>query len=230
MMPLPAKGPRIITLGVGTGVGKTYVTRALAHALQLRGHATTALKPIESGYQEPSASDAAALDRASNPHRSDSTFVPPLYAFADAVSPHLAARRAGIRICLGRIRDWVELHSATVTLVESAGGAYSPLSPTATNADLVRALLPAVVLLVACDRLGVLHEVHTTMATLRADGHPPPLLILSAPNTPDGSTGTNGDELARLGHPPIISLPHALDPASVAVQRALAPLVQRLRR
>ena len=68
--------------------------------------------------------------------------------------------------------------------------------------------------LVASDRLGVLHDVCATLAAMRAHGACPDYLVLSAPAQADASTGTNAAELRRLpGTPPIIELPrNATDP------------------
>jgi dethiobiotin synthetase len=89
--------PRVVVLGTGTGVGKTYFTAALARALRAHQPSATiiALKPVETGVRlqrhdgaPPSGSDAALLEAASGgltqrPH--------PLFGFPEPVSPHLAA-------------------------------------------------------------------------------------------------------------------------------------------
>ena len=202
---------RLIVLGTGTEIGKTFVAAALARALQKRASSVVAVKPIETGCGnsgEPTeGSDAWQLERASQvgvvrPH--------PLYAFADPVSPHLAARRARSSIDLAEVRRWVEgiesaMMSATIQydtswlIVETAGGAFSPVSDSATNADLARELDPAVWLLVAPDSLGVLHDLRATLGALRAVAREPDLIALSAARAADASTGTNAAELARLG-------------------------------
>jgi dethiobiotin synthetase len=202
---------RVVVLGTGTGIGKTFVTAALARELRRRGCSVMALKPLETGCLsagEPVASsDAWQLEAASTkavvrPH--------PLHAFEDPISPHLAARRARAAIDIGQIVDWVRraeiaLRRSTIqyvsfwTIVETAGGALSPLSDAATNADLARALEPASWLLVAPDALGVLHDLSATLTALRSLARTPDLIALSAARPPDASTGTNAAELAALG-------------------------------
>jgi len=222
-----------VILGTGTGVGKTFVAVALARALEARAVPVLALKPIETGLPPVSgapltSSDSATLERAAwrtlppRPH--------PLYALPDAVSPHLAARREHTTIEIDRIADWVNstIHTNTIqyntlfTIIETAGGALSPLAPGSTNLDLAHRLQPARWLLVAPDALGVLHDLTSTLAAFRALGRAPDHLVLSASRPRDASSGTNADELRRLG----IANPVAvLDPSD---PDALAPLVDAL--
>jgi dethiobiotin synthetase len=122
-----------------------------------------------------------------------------LYSFPEPVSPHLAARDAGVRIDLGLIERWVAEHEAPVTIVETAGGLFSPLGHTSTNFELAWALRPDGVLLVAPDRLGVLHDLTTTLALVAARGGLPIGVVLSAPAAPDASTGRNSHEIEALG-------------------------------
>jgi len=195
--------PRVVVLGTGTGVGKTYVTALLTRALSKRS-AALALKPVETGVQRMRTTDAATLAAESNagcPTRHA------LYEFPAPVSPHLAARFEGMRISIARIANWVvarahdmTLHDVALwTLVETAGGALSPLSKGKTNLDLAVALDPAIWILVAPDALGVLHDVQAALIAFRALARPPDFVVLSAARGRDPSTGTNAAELGRLG-------------------------------
>jgi dethiobiotin synthetase len=204
---------RVLVLGCGTGAGKTRLSVALLRALASRGQAALGLKPIESGVesadplQAPTGSDASALALAGSlqtklPH--------PLYALREPVSPHLAARAAAIQIDVNRVAHWVAHAEASVTplvvspsalwtVVETAGGVFSPLAPGVANFELALALEPAIWVLVAADALGVLHEVSSTLKAMRACGREPEHLVLSAAREPDASTGSNAAELATLG-------------------------------
>ena len=121
-----------------------------------------------------------------------------LYAFPDPVSPHLAARAAGARIDLGVVDRWVIENSATITVVETAGGLFSPLGFGTTNCELAQLLRPDMTIVVACDRLGVLHDLTTTLALAAARGLGPTGVVLSSPAVADTSTGRNAAELATL--------------------------------
>ena len=86
---------RIVLVGTGTGVGKTWLGCELVRELRGRGHRAVGLKPIESGVSDPNATDGALLasttfdelDRARALERSAP------FRFPDPISPHLAARR-----------------------------------------------------------------------------------------------------------------------------------------
>jgi dethiobiotin synthetase len=185
---------RIVMLGTGTDVGKTYVTARLAEAMATRRR-VLALKPIESGVRAGSLGDAEriALAAGHEPKLSPWRFEPP-------VSPHLAARQAGQVLEVEQVARWVRAQEADcspeVTLVETAGGALSPFGAGVTNLDLAVALAPALWILVAPDSLGVLHDV---TATLRALPRAPDGVVLSAARAPDASSGTNARELSLLG-------------------------------
>lgn len=225
----------LVILGTGTDVGKTYFTARLASALAAHPgtEAVTAIKPIESGVplldpeiansalgaptDQPPArtSDAALLGASSMP------IIRPAhaYAFAQPVSPHLAARKSSALIDIGHAADWVKTFrpaadikqnlSPGIThrthlrrswlLVETAGGALSPLNEDATNLRLAELLEPAIWILVAPDRLGVLHDLTTTLYTMKGLSRAPDSVVLTQPPPADESRGTNADELRRLG-------------------------------
>lgn len=166
----------IYVVGTGTDVGKTHVTAALARVSKM-----PAWKPIVSGGLE----DVERLGAA-----------PPLVALKEPLSPHLAARREGIELSAQAI----VAATKDSMIVESAGGLYSPLSDDETNADVALAYgQRALVVLVAPDRLGVLHDVGACVRAAEADGVSFAAVVLSAPAQPDASTGTNAAEIERLG-------------------------------
>jgi len=190
---------RIVVVGTGTEIGKTHASIALSSALSTMGISITALKPIESGV--PLNPKEASTDSGSLAAFSSYPATSPPYAFPDPVSPHLAARWAKVKIDLGLIKQWVDSHAARVTLVETAGAVLSPIDKGLTNLDLTRKLEPTRVLLVAPDRLGVLHDVTAALHAYRtlAPELPEPIVLLQAPATSDASTGTNAEELVWLG-------------------------------
>jgi dethiobiotin synthetase len=231
---------RVAVVGTGTGVGKTHVCCALLEAWTRGGTPAAGLKPIESGAPaeagEPSDQERLlASCRSFHVKRADADrpfhVKRSLYSFPDPVSPHLAAERAGTAIDLAAICEWVETNAAAMTVVETAGGLFSPLAIGVDNLALVRALAPADVVLVAPDRLGVLHDVTATLGLAAARGFSIGTVVLSAPATPDASTGHNAHELTRLGiTTPLAVFPRAApsDPASQsAADRVLRSLQAR---
>lgn len=221
----PAEHMRIVIVGTGTSVGKTHLGVALVAAVARRGKAVCGLKPVESGVPAGMpGEDAAALATVSTFHVKH----PPPYAFPDPVSPHLAARRAGVLIELERIRSWVDEHPAPWLLIETAGALLSPLSVGLSNIDLAAALDPDRWILVGMDRLGVLHDVAACRLVMGARHLPAPLVVLQAPDTRDASTGTNAEELRLLGiAEDVITLPRGA-PLSEEYQRAADVVLDQL--
>lgn len=209
---------RIVVVGTGTEIGKTHLGVALLLALGRAGLRVAGLKPVESGIGT-GVTDAERLDQASVFHVKH----PPPYALATPVSPHLAAGQAGITIRLEPILRWVSESEAEWTLIETAGALMSPLSPVLTNLDLATALQPDAVVLVAPDRLGVLHDVTTTLFAYRmlGLGLPEPVVVLQPPPVADSSTGTNVAELVGLGIArTVVLMPRAPADAEEVVARA----------
>lgn len=220
---------RIAVVGTGTGIGKTHATLALLRALVARGERALGLKPIESGFDElaPGASDGEQLARAS----SAAALSDPPVRLGAPLTPWLAAEREGVELDLGACVRWVQAQSADHVLVETAGGLLSPLTERATNLELVRAIAPDALLLVAPDRLGVLHEVAACRLALeRAAELPRASVVLELPERSDASTGTNARLLERLGHGPVLgTLPRGA-PDDATVQRAASTIVEVLLR
>lgn len=229
---------RVILLGTGTGVGKTYVATQLCRAWQRTGTRTLALKPVESGI-DPTRPLEATTD-AGRLHEAADAGAAPLYALPEPISPHLAAQGAGMRIDLHAIGNWIRDKEneffgldpdgpGGISLIETAGGTFSPLNEQATNFDLALYLQPALILLVAPDSLGVLHDVS---ATLRAMASSPPTLVsLSAARNPDASTGRNATELERVVFPRLGgTAPHDRDVISISADEKADVLADRISR
>lgn len=187
---------RIVVIGTGTGIGKTHLSVALVHALARAGAEVAGLKPVESGVGA-GETDAASLARVGTFHVKH----PPPYALAAPVSPHRAAAMVGVAISLSPIVQWVDHVSAAWLVVETAGALLSPLSPVLTNLDLTFAVDPSAIILVAPNRLGVLHDVTAALFALRilTPQLPEPAVALQAPDEPDASTETNLEDLLSLG-------------------------------
>ncbi len=170
--------------GTDTGVGKTRVSCALLHALRQAGHPrVVGMMPVAAGcdwveerpgHGEWLNEDVVAL-RAASSLQVPTSFVNP-YALPDAVSPHIAAQRAGEVIELNHIE--ASFHAlrqhADAVVVEGAGGFMVPLhegplgeSSWTTSADLAQRLALPVILVVGL-RLGCLnHALLTQEAILR---------------------------------------------------------------
>ena len=144
---------RLFVTGTDTGVGKTVVAAWLCLHL-----GATYWKPIQSGLD--GETDTQIVARLSG-----APTAPEAYRLPDALSPHLSAARAGLRIALDRI----VAPSATRLVIEGAGGLLVPLDETRTMADLI-ARLGAPVLVVARSGLGTINHTRLTLEALRARG------------------------------------------------------------
>ncbi len=199
---------RIVVVGTGTGIGKTWLSCHLIRALRARGLRALGLKPIESGVTPLSMTDGGELARASydDAELAKTLELSAPYRLLDPISPHLAARNARTTIELDVPLKYVQDHESRqmragnvdVCIVETAGGLFSPLAPGLTNWDLARALEPARWLLVAPDALGVLHDVTATLRATNSLGRNPDAIALCRSRPADASTGTNADEIERL--------------------------------
>jgi dethiobiotin synthetase len=163
--------------GTDTEVGKTLVSCALLLRLRQQHARVVGMKPVAAGTGpcttaegvHEDSEDAVALRAASSlqvPRSLDNPVCLPL-----PWSPHLAARAAGVRICVAllaqRYRQLAYLADAVV--VEGAGGFHVPLNETETGADLAVALGLPVVLVVGL-RLGCLNHALLTQEAILSRG------------------------------------------------------------
>jgi dethiobiotin synthetase len=150
---------RFFITGTDTGIGKTVVSALLCAALD-----AIYWKPVQTGTREGADRDAV-MKLAEIP---SSRTIPENYRFAPPVSPHLAARLAGARIELRKIK-MPQLAAKEALMVEGAGGALVPLNRTQLMTDLMRHLrLP--VLLVTRTSLGTINHTLLSLAALRSAG------------------------------------------------------------
>jgi dethiobiotin synthetase len=148
---------RFFITGTDTGVGKTVVSALLCAALD-----AIYWKPIQTGTRE--GTDCETVMRLARLPQSRT--IPEAYRFAPPVSPHLAARRAHVRIDLRQIR-MPRIAAGENLIAEGAGGALVPINSTQLMTDLMRQLkLP--VLLVARTSLGTINHTLLSLAALRA--------------------------------------------------------------
>ncbi len=165
----------IFITGTDTEVGKTWVTVRLLRALNAAGVRALGMKPVAAGAIATAAglrnADALALIAASASAMPYELVNP--YCFADPLSPHLAAARAGVKIRLALIAEaYATLaRAADVVLVEGAGGWLAPLSPRRPMAVIPERLRLPVVLVVGL-RLGCLNHAQLTARAVLADGLP----------------------------------------------------------
>jgi len=206
--------PLIVITGTGTGIGKTHIACALLRCAG-RERRVFGYKPIESGLSSTQLSDAERLAEASTFHVQHW----PGLRLAAPLSPDMAAKLEG------KTLDWAAVVAFTLQLrmsgvailVELPGGLFTPISSELRNIDGVLALKPTATLLVASDRLGVLHDVGAAIAGAQHVRVPISGIGLVEPEQRDLSTGQNAGSLHRLldvavlgtwGRSPVDALQH----------------------
>jgi len=206
----------LFVTGTDTGVGKTFVTCALAHAHRTLGRRVGVAKPIETGVTTVP-EDAMRL-RAAADDRAPLDDVCP-YRFQAPLAPAVAAAREGRTVDVDRIAALLarRMQEVDVLLVEGAGGLLVPLTDALTYLDLaVRARLP--VLIVAANRLGTVNHTALTARVATAAGLDVRGFVLSQPTpTTDESAASNAETIIRVtGLVCRGVLPHAARPEDVA--------------
>ncbi len=140
--------------GTDTNVGKTVLSALLCAALPARYW-----KPIQTGASE--GTDREQVIRWAG--LTANLAAPEAYLFQDPVSPHLAARNAGVEISLDTIIV-PEDSSGLPLIVEGAGGVMAPVNSRQFMVDLM-AHMSLPVILASRSTLGTINH---TLLSLRA--------------------------------------------------------------
>lgn len=206
----------VVVTGTDTGVGKTFVTCALATALRARGRRVAVMKPIETGVDgEPE--DASRLRAAAADPAPLDAICP--YRFRAPLAPAMAARAEGATIDVPDLvaRARRRAAEADVLLVEGAGGLLVPITTASTFLDFAMTLGGGV-LVVAANRLGTINHSALTIRVATAAGLRVRGVVLSQPaSDTDGSAATNAEMIALVaGVRDVTTLPHLARPADAA--------------
>ncbi|QNH61074.1 dethiobiotin synthase [Hymenobacter sediminicola] len=148
---------RLFITGIGTDVGKTFVSAILTEALQ-----ADYWKPVQAGLT-PTTDAATVRELVQNPV---SCFWPERHRLQLPASPHAAAAAEGLTL---RPEDFQLPHTDNHLLVEGAGGLLVPLAPGFLIADLAQQFALDVVV-VSRNYLGSINHTLLTMEALQARG------------------------------------------------------------
>ena len=196
--------------GTDTGVGKTVVAAAVCAALRARGERVAAWKPVVTGTEEAGEPDHEVLARAAGTASSE---VAP-FTFEPAVSPHLAADRAGSAIEPAALVASARAAAggAETLIVEGVGGLLVPLTLGFLVRDLARELgLPLVI--AARPGLGTINHTLLTVEAARAVGLTVVGVVLTPwPADPSVMERSNRDTIARLAGVEVSTLPRLAGP------------------
>jgi dethiobiotin synthetase len=172
------------------------------------------MKPVASGAFETPAglrnSDALSLMEAAGPGYPQAYDDINPFCFKPAISPHIAAKEAGIEIDTNTIRHKYDRLAAGAdwVVVEGAGGWFAPINERQTMADLAWALsVPA--LLVVGLKLGCLNHAHLTRLGVESHGVPLAGWVVNEIDRDMLRVEANLETLERLlGEPPLAVVPH----------------------
>lgn len=189
----------VFVTGTDTNVGKTVVAATLfhryRHEVPLRYW-----KPVQTGIeQDDDTATVRVLGQCAELEVFDHGVRLPR-----PVSPHLAARWAGVRIAVASLRELWERAPADVGwIVEGAGGVLVPLNESELMVDLMRALsLP--VLVAACSTLGTINHTLLTLEALRRRSIPiAGVVMVGPPNRENRRAIETYGDVPVLGEMPI---------------------------
>lgn len=198
--------------GTDTDVGKTWVTLGLLKVLADAGYRTAGFKPVACGgietIQGLRNEDALLLGEHATLRASYDEVNP--YFFTAPIAPHLAARDAGVRIELARIKAQFDILAARAdyVIVEGAGGWLVPLNERETIADMARLFGLPVVMVVGM-RLGCLNHALLTAQSIAQHGVPLAGWVANAvqPQFPELERNTAA-LCERIGAPLLGKVPH----------------------
>ncbi len=227
----------LFVTGTDTGVGKTFVTTALARALRAAGIDVGVMKPIETGVPAAGPEDARALRLAAGVDDPLELVCP--VRFALPASPEAAAKAERRSVPLAAIRD---AHRALARrhaflLVEGAGGLLVPIDAETDMADLARELaLP--LLVVTRPTLGTVNHTRLTLEAARSRGLEVLGVVIShatpAEATSEGDRRNLEGLVERLGDDLIGAVGHAPGgagarpaPETEAVMKRLVERIER---
>ncbi len=204
------KPKRLFFAGTDTEVGKTYVASLVAEYLFKQGYRVGVYKPVASGCQivngELVAEDAVSLWNAVGrrgelnqicPQRFTQPLAPPQAALADGKEVNQQQLVSGMKKCE---------ENSDVLIVEGAGGLFSPIADGLLNIELAKQLQTEVIL-VAENRLGVIHQVISSCRAATALGVTPKGIFLSHPNeTAHESLASNPTEISKYCDIPMLGV------------------------
>lgn len=152
---------RYFITATDTGIGKTLLSAMLCAALD-----AMYWKPIQTGTLD--ATDRQTVMRVAG--MGEDRVLKEVYSFVPPVSPHLAARWAGVEIKLENLSLPADLGNESL-IVEGAGGVLVPINERQFMLDVIARLkLPTI--LVARSGLGTINHSLLSLAALHSAGAP----------------------------------------------------------
>jgi dethiobiotin synthetase len=203
---------RLFFTGTDTDVGKTYVAALAASELLHLGRNVAVYKPVASGCDpatdgsgQRTSGDAMRLWEASGKRGNLHDVCP--QRFLAPLAPQSAAIAEGRTVDETLLVEGLDAVTvqADIVVIEGAGGLLSPLSQTLLNSD-VAAKMDAELIIVAANRLGVIHQVLATVLAAKALRLPVLGIVLNCiSEDADGSVLSNAQTIATFTKVPILA-------------------------
>ena len=200
----------------------------MALALGSAGRRVVALKPIETGCSGAPGDreDGVLLARATGQAQPSHA----IFRLTEQMPPALAGDRSGITIDFDALISRIERYgdNAEFLLIEGVGGLLTPLTWEWNMVDVARAL-GACALVVSVDRLGTISHTLLTLSALELAGVPCAGVVLTPPELPDQTTGTNGTAISRLsGVDRVVAAPKSAYPDRSEAMRSVVGWLGRV--
>lgn len=198
---------RYFVTGTDTGVGKTYVTAALARRARVLGQKVFAFKPIETGCEVVDGrrvgADQELLCEAAGGWQTGEQRG--IYRLLQPAAPWVAAQAESVGISLERVLSVANsVADVDVTLVEGAGGWRVPITAAEDMSDLARRL-DAPVIVVARATLGTINHSLLTLEAVERDGLRVAALVLSQhPNDDRALAESNAAQIRHRWPGPVV--------------------------
>lgn len=195
---------RFFLTGTDTDVGKT-----IACAWMMLHAPVSYWKPVQAGLDETDEATIRALTGAD-----EKRFVPTVYNLPEPLSPHEAAKRAGLTI---KMENFTLPDGSGPLIVEGAGGLMVPLNENSLVIDLIIQFgLPTI--LVCRTGLGTINHSLLSIEALKSRDIPVAGIILIGPDVPHNRSAIEDYGKVRvIGHIP------PLDPLTGESLKAVKP-------
>ncbi len=197
-------------IGTDTGVGKTFVTCAVARLLRSQGRDIAVCKPVATGARESKghrrSDDTLALAESAGMLHELERVTP--WAFPEPAAPPVAARLAGVELQLDALVKAVRdlARPGRMLLVEGVGGLLCPLTERETVADWA-ARLEMPLVLVTRRSLGTLNHTLLTLEVARQWRLPIVGIVVNETARPSSvAEETNVEELRKRIDVPILGV------------------------
>lgn len=165
----------IFITGIGTDVGKTYITALIVKLLKEKGHKSLYYKAAVSGNDrvngEVISGDSKFVCEAAGLNENPNDLVS--YIFKEPISPHLAARRENCKIEMSKIiKDFNNISkNADFVTVEGSGGILCPIYYENDKKILLEDIIKSLnlsVIIVSNAKLGSINSAVLTVSYLKA--------------------------------------------------------------